>query len=53
MTLLQEAYMLMQSQPEKNIRLIIELLQAMSTREGAAAETSSETFRRTGLARGQ
>jgi len=46
MTLLQEAYTLMQGQPEKNIQLIVDLLQTMSTRENAAKG------RRTGLAKG-
>ena len=35
MTLLQEAYTLMQRQPEKNIRLIVDLLRTMSVRENA------------------
>ncbi len=52
MTLLQEAYTLMQRQPEKNIRLIVDLLQTMSTRENTADQASAGVFRRTGLAKG-
>lgn len=51
MTLLQEAYTLMQGQPEKNIQLIVDLLQTMSTRENAAVKAPVEG-RRTGLAKG-
>lgn len=47
MTLLQEAYTLMQGQPEKNIRLIVDLLRTMSVRENA----QTQVFRRTGLAK--
>ncbi|MCI8896777.1 MAG: hypothetical protein HFI58_03635 [Lachnospiraceae bacterium] len=47
MTLLQEAYTLMQRQPEKNIRLIVDLLRTMSVRENA----QTQVFRRTGLAK--
>lgn len=52
MTLLQEAYTLMQGQPEKNIRLIVDLLQTMSISENTATRTSTGVFRRTGLAKG-
>lgn len=52
MTLLQEAYTLMQEQPEKNIQLIVELLQTMSPRGSVVAGNHSKTFKRTGLARG-
>ncbi len=51
MTLLQEAYSLMQGQPEKNIQLIVELLQTMSPRGDGTAKMSSEVFKRTGLAK--
>ncbi len=51
MTLLQEAYTLMQGQSEKNIRLIVELLQTMSSKDGATAAIPSEGFKRTGLAK--
>ena len=47
MTSLQEAYTLMQGQPEKNIRLIVDLLRTMSVRENA----QTQVFRRTGLAK--
>ena len=47
MTLLQEAYTLMQRQPEKNIRLIVDLLRTMSVRENS----QTQVFRRTGLAK--
>ena len=47
MTLLQEAYTLMQRQPEKNIRLIVDLLRTMSVR----ANAQTQVFRRTGLAK--
>ena len=50
MTLLQEAYTLMQGQSEKNIQLIVELLQTMSSRGEATAKLPSEPFKRTGLA---
>lgn len=52
MTLLQEAYALMQGQSEKNVQLIVDLLWIMSAKEEVADETSSKGFRRTGLARG-
>lgn len=42
----------MQGQPEKNIRLIVNLLQTMSPKEDVADKTSSEVFKRTGLAKG-
>lgn len=51
MTLLQEAYMLMQEQPEQNIQLIVNLLQTMSPKKDASANRPSETFKRTGLAK--
>lgn len=51
MTLLQEAYSLMQGQPEKNIQLIVDLLQTMSPKENATAATPSGVFKRTGLAK--
>lgn len=51
MTLLQEAYTLMQGQSEKNIQLIVELLQTMSSRGEATAKLPSEAFKRTGLAK--
>lgn len=49
MTLLQEAYTLMQGQSEKNIQLIIDLLQTMSSKEDD--KMPSANFKRTGLAK--
>lgn len=51
MTLLQEAYTLMQGQSEKNIRLIVELLQTMSSKEDVIDKIPSRAFKRTGLAK--
>ncbi len=51
MTLLQEAYTLLQEKPEKNIQLIVELLQTMSSKKDVAAKTPSKVFKRTGLAK--
>lgn len=51
MTLLQEAYTLMQGQSEKNIQLIVNLLQTMSSKKDVTAKVPSETFKRTGLAK--
>lgn len=52
MTLLQEAYALMQEQPEKNIRLIVDLLQTMSLNKEPESGMRHEGFKRTGLAKG-
>lgn len=51
MTLLQEAYTLMQGQSEKNVQLIVDLLRTMSPKEEAADKESVKVFRRTGLAK--
>lgn len=51
MTLLQEAYTLMQGQPEKNIQLIVELLRTMSSKKEAATKEPPKFFKRTGLAK--
>lgn len=51
MTLLQEAYTLMQGQSEKNIQLIVDILQIMSSKEDADAKAPSKVFKRTGLAK--
>lgn len=51
MTLLQEAYTLMQGQPEKNIQLIVNLLQTMSSKKEAADKIPHKSFKRTGLAK--
>lgn len=53
MTPIQEAYILMQGQSEDNIRLIVELLRAMSPYKGITKEKmDSKSFQRTGLAKG-
>ena len=49
MTPIQEAYALMQRQPESNIRIIVELLQRMTP---VAQEQSPRPFKRTGLSKG-
>lgn len=51
MTLLQEAYTLMQGQSEKNIQLIIDLLQTMSSKNEMTAKKPPHAFKRTGLAK--
>lgn len=52
MTPIQEAYALMQEQPESNIKLIVELLRTMSPyKEDIRTETAARTFKRTGLAK--
>lgn len=52
MTPIQEAYALMQEQPESNIKLIVELLRTMSPyKEEIRTETAARTFKRTGLAK--
>lgn len=50
MTPIQEAYALMQQQPESNIKIIVELLQRMVP-AGKDAD-SLQPFRRTGRAKG-
>ena len=54
MTLAQEAYALIQKQPENNIRLVIELLKKMDIKsESIKNADSKKPFRRTGLAKGK
>lgn len=48
-TPIQEAYALMQQQPESNIKIIVELLQKMLP---APKEENVKPFRRTGVAKG-
>ena len=48
-TPIQEAYALMQQQPESNIRIIVELLQKMLP---TPKEETAKPFRRTGVAKG-
>lgn len=51
MTLLQEAYTLMQGQPEKNIQLIVDLLQTMSSKKETTAKMPHKIVKRTGLSK--
>lgn len=51
MTLLQEAYTLMQGQPEKNIQWIVDLLQTMSLKKEMTNTIPDKIFKRTGLAK--
>ena len=51
MTLIQEAYSLMQDQPEKNIKVIVDLLQIMN-QESFDRSDFQKPFRRTGIANG-
>ena len=48
-TPIQEAYALMQQQPESNIKIIVELLQKMLP---VSKEENAKPFRRTGVAKG-
>lgn len=51
MTLIQEAYSLMQNQPENNIRIIVDLLRVMN--QGIfERNVTQQPFRRTGIANG-
>ena len=53
MTLRQEAYSLLEKQPDSNIQLIIDLLRAMTPSKDMPKQTStSSSFRRTGLSNG-
>ncbi len=53
MTPIQEAYALMQGQPDSNIKLIIELLRTMSPyKEKEDIHVAAQPFKRTGLASG-
>ena len=51
MTLLQEAYTLMQGQPETNIQWIVDLLQTMSLKKEVTNTIPDKIFKRTGLAK--
>ena len=54
MTLMQEAYLLMQKQPESNLQIIVDMLHAMSIKQpGENASISSQSFKRTGQAKGE
>ena len=48
----QEAYILLQRQPESNVRIILDLLRAMPAKSHQAV-ISHQPFRRTGMARGK
>lgn len=52
MTLMQEAYSLMQNQPENNIKIIVDLLRVMNTGDYSSFDTVQQPFRRTGIANG-
>lgn len=50
---IQEAYVLMQGQPESNIKLIIDLLHSMTPHKGKTeSNAATQPFKRTGLAKG-
>lgn len=52
MSPIQEAYMLMQHQPESNIQLIVNLLRAMPVKVDSTL-TVPRSFKRTGIAKGK
>ena len=53
MTLMQEAYTLMQKQPESNIKIIVELLRTMSPSVSDKPKTKPVApLKRTGMAKG-
>ena len=53
MTLMQEAYTLMQRQPESNIKLLVDLLKTWPSSSASNRKTiTTNTFKRTGIARG-
>ena len=53
MTLIQEAYLLMQKQPESNLQIIVDMLHAMNIKQPSVdVSGSSQPFKRTGLAKG-
>ena len=53
MTLRQEAYALLQSQPDSNIKIIVDLLRALSGSNQRDTDTKTTTPRRFGLAKGE
>ena len=54
MTLMQEAYLLMQKQPESNLRIIVDMLHAMNVNKPTVdAAVSVQSFKRTGQAKGK
>ena len=54
MTLIQEAYLLMQNQPDENLRILIDLLHVMTPRSQAREKTEEvRAFRRTGIAKNE
>ena len=53
MTLMQEAYLLMQKQPESNQQIIVDMLHAMNVKQPTVdISTSAKPFKRTGQAKG-
>ena len=53
MTLMQEAYLLIQQQPESNLRIIVDMLHAMNVKQPAIdVSASAKPFKRTGQAKG-
>ncbi|MBO6113318.1 MAG: hypothetical protein J6P45_09765 [Lachnospiraceae bacterium] len=53
MTLMQEAYLLMQKQPDSNLRIIVDMLHAMNIKQPESdVAVSSKPFKRTGQAKG-
>ncbi|MBR1635418.1 MAG: hypothetical protein IJ682_10210 [Lachnospiraceae bacterium] len=53
MTLMQEAYLLMQKQPESNLRIIVDMLHAMSIKHPTVdVSVNAQPFKRTGQAKG-
>lgn len=53
MTLMQEAYLLMQKQPESNLQIIVDMLHAMNIKQPTAdIATAKHPFKRTGKAKG-
>lgn len=53
MTLMQEAYLLMQKQPESNLRIIVDMLHAMNVKQPTVdISVTTQPFKRTGQAKG-
>lgn len=53
MTLMQEAYVLMQRQPESNLKILVDLMKRMSLESTSKREAvAASSFKRTGVARG-
>ena len=52
MTLIQEAYTLMQKQPESNLKILVDLLHSMSPVSTETLQGSAVPYKRTGVANG-